>query len=125
MPRRQSQKRSDNRRTVASAPRERSAPTRRKPGATVDREALELRESGASYSAIARQLELRRATDAHRAFIRAMHSLSGEDRRRVVANEQDRLDELEVRIRQRDATEPEKVDRRLFAVGKLRAALDE
>lgn len=90
----------------------------------IDREALELRETGASYSAIARNLELGRATDAHRAFIRALHSLSGDERERVIKNEGQRLDKLETRIRDRDATQPEKIERRLLAVGELRAALD-
>ncbi|MGH9046587.1 MAG: hypothetical protein ACRDVW_04655 [Acidimicrobiales bacterium] len=89
-----------------------------------DREALELREGGASYSSIARQLELRRATDAHLAFIRALRSSSDEDRQRLTENEQLRLDQLETRIRDRDAAQPEKVERRLAAVGQLRAALE-
>ncbi len=85
---------------------------------------LELRETGASYSAIARQLEFRRATDAHRAFVQALHGLTGEERTRVTDNEIRRLDLLEARIRDRDAATPEKIKRRLEAVGLLRAALD-
>jgi len=61
--------------------------------------------------------------DAHRAFIRAISSRSGEEQRHLVANEQARLDKLEVRIRDRDAADPEKRERRLLAVAQLRAAL--
>jgi hypothetical protein len=125
VPRRGSKKkRSGKGGPAVRAPRERSEPNRRRPGTVVDQEVLKLRESGSSYSAIARQLELRRATDAHRAFARALHSLTDEDRRRVTKNEELRLDQLEVRIRRRDAAEPEKIERRLAAVGLLRAALD-
>lgn len=124
MPRNGSKKQMEKRRSDTPAPRERSAPVRRKPGGAVEREVLELREAGDSYSAIARQLELRRATDAHGAFIRAVHALSGDERLRVTANERLRLDQLEERIRERDAADPEKVVRRLHGVGQLRAALD-
>ncbi|MGH9087680.1 MAG: hypothetical protein ACRDYZ_06140 [Acidimicrobiales bacterium] len=89
----------------------------------MDGEALDLRERGASYSAIARQLELNRATDAHEAFIRALRALDDERRKQVIINEERRLDELEVRIRDRDAAAPEKVDRRVAAVERLRASL--
>lgn len=54
----------------------------------------------------------------------ALHSLSSEDRKRVTESEGHRLDQLEARIRQRDADEPDKVKRRLFAVGQLRTALE-
>jgi hypothetical protein len=64
-----------------------------------------------------------RATDAHRAFVRAMRSRDGEEHKRLVANEHSRLDVLELRIRDRDAAQPEKVERRLLAVATLRAAL--
>ncbi|MGB7051215.1 MAG: hypothetical protein WBG41_06580 [Acidimicrobiales bacterium] len=118
-----SRKRSTNSHSEPRAPRERSEHRRPKSGATVDREALELRERGASYSAIARSLELRRAVDAHRAFIRALQGMSGEERVRLTGNEERRLDELETRIRERDAGKPEKIARRIEAVGQLRAAL--
>jgi hypothetical protein len=89
----------------------------------VDEQVLNLRERNASYSTIARQLTLPRATDAHRAFIRAVSSRSGEEQEQLVANERARLDDLELRIRQRDAEEPEKLERRLRALGNLRTAL--
>lgn len=88
-----------------------------------DELALRRRETGASYSAIARGLELPRAADAYDAFIRALRRREGEERRLLVARESERLDQLEVRIRERDAAEPDKVARRLLGVGHLREAL--
>lgn len=82
-----------------------------------------MREAGVPYSTIARRLELHRATDAHGAFIRAVRSRAGDEQQRLVTNERARLDELEVRIRERDASQPEKLERRLLAVENLRAAL--
>jgi hypothetical protein len=118
-----SRKRSNADHSFARQPRDRSETRRPRSGATIDREALELREGGASYSAIARHLELRRAVDAHRAFIRALHGLSHEERSNVTGNEERRLDALESRIRERDADKPDKIARRIEAVGQLRAAL--
>jgi hypothetical protein len=40
-----------------------------------------------------------------------------------VERERARLDTLEARIRSRDADEPEKMERRLLALGKMREAL--
>jgi len=99
------------------------SPLRRQSSGDVDEQVLRLRETGASYSAIARCLELRRAVDAHRAFVRAVGRRDGEERRQLVANESARLDKLELRIRQRDAGDQEKIERRLLAVDRLRQAL--
>ena len=96
---------------------------RRTPARDVDAQALALRESGASFSAIARQLELRRATDAHRSFIRALGAYDGSERRRLLSNEEARLDLLEQRIRDRDAADSSKVQRRLIGVKNLREAM--
>jgi hypothetical protein len=82
-----------------------------------------MRENGASYSAIARGLELRLAVDAHRAFVRAVARRPDDERTQLVARESARLDQLEVRIRNRDAGDPSKIERRILAVEKLRAAL--
>jgi hypothetical protein len=95
---------------------------RRGPG-NVSEQALTLRERNASYSAIAQRLGLRRALDAHQAFIRAVNARSGEEQRNLVAREHARLDQLETRIRTRDEAEPEKMQRRVQAIAKLRAAL--
>ncbi len=86
---------------------------------------LALRESGNSYSAIARRLELPRAVDAHRSFLRALGTYAGNDRQQLVDGEEKRLDRLEERIRTRDAADPEKLKRRLTGVGKLREALQQ
>jgi hypothetical protein len=89
----------------------------------VDAQVLALRESGNSFSAIARRLELHRAVDAHRSFLRALGTYAGDARERLVESEEERLDRLETRIRSRDAADPEKVKRRLAGVGQFRAAL--
>jgi hypothetical protein len=89
----------------------------------VDAQALALREGGSSFSAIARRLELGRAIDAHKSFIRALGTHDGAQRRQLVENETARLDRLERRIRDRDAAEPTKIERRLLGVNKLREAI--
>jgi hypothetical protein len=119
------------RHTHSKQSQRRSTPTaetggksRRRPASQdIDAQALALRESGSSYSAIARQLELARATDAHQSFVRAVGAREGEERRRLVKNEEARLDRLEVRIRDRDAPDLTKIDRRLLGVDKLREAI--
>ena len=76
-----------------------------------------------SYAAIARKLEMTRAVDAQKAFIRAVLSRPGDEQPGLVANERARLDKLELVIRQGDAADPDRLQRRLRAVAKLRAAL--
>ncbi|MHB1583759.1 MAG: hypothetical protein ACYCU7_06165 [Acidimicrobiales bacterium] len=68
-------------------------------------------------------MELHRAVDAHRSFLRAVAAYHGSDRQQLVDGEEERLDRLEQRIRTRDAADPEKVERRLMGVGNLREAL--
>jgi hypothetical protein len=63
---------------------------------------------------------LKRAVDAQAAFLRALRTRQGEERVRLVQREGERLDELETRIRTRDAADPEKMERRLLALEKLR-----
>ncbi len=117
-------KRETNRTTEGRGPRpERPRSGERRTAVNVDEQALALRERNASYSTIARQLTLPRATDAHRAFIRALSSRSGDEQQQLIASERARLDQLELRIRERDAGDPEKLDRRLRALGNLRTAL--
>jgi hypothetical protein len=84
---------------------------------------LTLRDQGKSFSAVARTLGLRRANDAHAAFLRALRQRSDEDRARIVKREFDRIDELERRIRSRDADQPEKLERRVAALEPHRQAL--
>jgi hypothetical protein len=122
VPRHGSKKRTD-RRSPSDSPRERAQPHRRVSGKAIDEQALELREGGASYSAIARRLELRRAGDAHGAFLRALKTRSLDDRQQLIVSEQERLDKLELRIRERDAALPEKLERRLGALESLRTSL--
>jgi hypothetical protein len=119
MPRRDS----NNSREARPIRPERARSMERRAPVNVDEQALSLREANASYSSIARRLSLKRATDAHRAFVRALSSRGTEEQRNLVANEQARLDKLEVRIKDRDAHDPEKLQRRLEAVAKLRASL--
>ena len=124
MPRR-SNKDGAKKRSGERAPRpERSGSGgRRTPGRVVDEEAFELRKRGASFSNIARRLELPRAINAHQAFLRALRTREGEELQGLVAAEGARLDKLEERIRERDAEEPEKIERRLKAVAVLRSGL--
>ncbi|HSZ35605.1 MAG TPA: hypothetical protein VK773_00830 [Acidimicrobiales bacterium] len=82
-----------------------------------------LRESGSSFSAIARALGFDRATDAHRSYVRALGAREGDERQQLVKNEEARLDLLEQRIRERDAKDVSKVERRLLGVQKLREAI--
>jgi hypothetical protein len=121
MPRRTHAKTSQRRSTAP----ERGGTSRRQRSATqeVDAEVLALREGGSSYSAIARALELGRATDAHRSFVRALAAHDGAERRRLVDSEEARLDLLEQRIRDRDAADPDKVERRLLGVDKFRESI--
>jgi hypothetical protein len=89
----------------------------------IDAQALALRETGASFSAIARILELGRAVDAHRCFVRGLNAHDGKERRRLVDSEEARLDRLEMRIRDRDAGHATKIARRLRGVSNLREAM--
>jgi hypothetical protein len=85
---------------------------------------LALREKGSSYAAIASTLGLKRATDAREAFLRGLRASPDDQRTLIVQREYQRLDELEARIRARDAAAPDKLQRRLAAVAALRRGLD-
>jgi len=111
------------RRTPAPPERGRTG-RRRPPTQDIDAQALALRESGSSFSAIARLLELGRATDAHQSFVRALRAHDGEERRQLQKNEEARLDLLEERIRDRDAADTAKIERRLLGVKNYREALE-
>lgn len=104
---------------------ERGGPPKRlrPPARDLDAQVLALREAGSSFSAIARTLEFGRATDAQRSFVRALGAHDAAERRRLVDGEEARLDQLEQRIRDRDAADPEKVRRRLVGVSNFREAL--
>ncbi len=119
---RHNRSRTQRRSTSAPAP-ERGGGRRRQASGDTDAQALTLRESGKSFSAIARTLGLERATDAHRSYVRALGAREGDERRQLVKNEEARLDQLERRIRQRDANDVPKLERRLLGVQKLREAI--
>jgi hypothetical protein len=85
---------------------------------------LVLRESGKTFAAIATTVGFKRAREAHGAFLRALRKREGEDRTNLVQREAGRLDALEARIRTRDATDLERMERRLAAVAKMREMLD-
>jgi len=108
--------------TSAPAPERGGGGRRRQASGDTDAQALTLRESGKSFSAIARTLGLDRATDAHRSYVRALGAREGDERRQLVKNEQARLDQLEQRIRERDAKDVPKLERRLLGVQRLREA---
>jgi hypothetical protein len=55
--------------------------------------------------------------------LRALRQREGEERNRLVERESGRLDELESRIRTRDAAQPEKMERRLEALATMRDAI--
>jgi hypothetical protein len=105
-------------------PEERDRFARPAPRRNTDGEALVLRENGRSYAAIARTLGLKRATDARHAFLRALRAAPDDERKLIARRENQRLDELEARIRARDAAAPDKLERRLAALAALRQGLD-
>lgn len=84
---------------------------------------IALRESGRSFAAIARQLGIPRAVDAQAAFVKAVRHQPEADRRTLVQSETGRLDDLEKRIRRDDGQDPERAQRRLVALEKLRRAM--
>jgi hypothetical protein len=90
---------------------------------SLDEEVVALREQGQSYSAVARALGIKRATNAQEAFVRAMRSLPEKERRSMHGRESERLNQLEVRIRSRDALEPVKMERHLVALEALRQTM--
>ena len=100
-----------------------SGTRRRGASGAIDAQALALREAGKSFSAIARTLELDRATEAHKCYLRALGTHEGDDLRQLIKNEEARLDELERRIRERDAADTSKLERRLLALQNLRETI--
>lgn len=120
MPRHTHSKQSQRRSTPTP---ERGGRVRRPASGDIDAQALQLRESGKSFSAIARTLGMDRATDAHTSFVRALGTKEGDEHKQLVKNEEARLDQLEQRIRERDAADVPKLERRLLGVQKLREAV--
>lgn len=120
MPRHNSGK---SRRRSSPAPERQGGRRRLQASGEVDAQALTLRQSGQSFSAIARALGFERATEAHRSYVRALGACDGDERRQLIENEEARLDQLEERIRERDAEDFQKVERRLSGVQNLREAI--
>jgi len=104
-------------------PRDESFRPQRTPRRDTDQDVLALREEGRSFSAIARQLGVRRAKDVYATFHRTLASRPEGERGELVRRELERLAVLEVRIRSRDATSPEKLARRLEALEHMRRDL--
>lgn len=111
------------RRSTSSPAPERGGGRRRQASGDTDVQALTLRESGMSFSAIARSLGFERATEAHRSYVRALGAQAADERRQLIKNEEARLEQLELRIRQRDAGDVPKIERRLQGVQRLREAI--
>jgi len=95
----------------------------RQPRRSLDEEVVALRERGKSYSAIASTLGMKRAVDANEAFVRALRSLSEKERSALQQREWARLDQLEARIRSRDALQPAKMERSLVGLAALRETM--
>ena len=95
----------------------------RQPRRNIDEEVVLLREKGESYAAVALALGLKRAMDAQAAFVRGIRSRPEAERAALSHRESLRLDQLEERIRSRDAQDPVKLERRLQALEALRQAL--
>jgi hypothetical protein len=88
-----------------------------------DEQALSLRDTGRSFAAIASGLGLKRASDARAAFLRGLARQPEAERLALSQRELERLDKLETRIRDRDRDEPEKMERRLAALERMRETL--
>ena len=59
-----------------------------------------------------------------RAFLRGLRASPGDQRRLIAQREHQRLDELEARIRARDAAIPDKLERRLAVLAALSRGLN-
>ena len=62
-------------------------------------------------------------TDARQAFLRGMRSRPDDEQRLIAGRELERLNVLEARIRERDAGDPVKIERRLAALAALREGI--
>jgi len=85
-----------------------------------DRQALDLRMKGRSFSHIAKQLEFARAVDANEAFNRALRRCSAKERKSVTDQELKRLDALASADSSKD---DEHAAKRARAIKGLRARL--
>ena len=65
----------------------------------VDRQVLDLRQTGKSFASIAKSLKLGRARDANAAFLRAVRGAKPSERKKLREAELVRLQQLEDRVR--------------------------
>ena len=124
MPERDSRGSADRRRPERERERERPEREHRPSGRrSTDQDALSLRAEGYSFAAIASKLRLKRSKDAYASFHRGLDARPPEERSALARDELVRLDALEVRIRDRDAANPERMEHRLAALETMRRAL--
>jgi hypothetical protein len=92
-------------------------------GQTLDDRALVLRRAGRSYAAIARELGLGRARDAHAAFLRALDRLPPDEQAATREEELRRLDRLERSLVEQAGADNGDLARKRLAIARLRDAL--
>ncbi|MGO8824161.1 MAG: hypothetical protein ACLQU9_02865 [Acidimicrobiales bacterium] len=90
---------------------------------TLDEQVVTLRETGKSYTAVARALGIKHSGDAHAAFLRALQTRPAKERAAMTQREGERLDRLERRVRSRDVGQPDELRRHLAALEKFRQSL--
>jgi hypothetical protein len=88
----------------------------------VEDRALDLRCQGRSFVAIARELNLGRATGAIAAFTRSLRRRPPAEQERLLGEELHRLDVLADRVRKGNADAPQ-VERNLRVVARMRALI--
>ncbi len=90
---------------------------------TLDEQVVSLRETGKSYTSVAKALGIQRSGDAHAAFLRALRARPAKERAAMTQRESERLDRLERRVRSRDVDQPDELRRHLAALEKFRQSL--
>ncbi len=93
------------------------------PQGTLDEEVVSLRETGKSYTSVAKTLGIARGSEAHAAFLRAFRARPEKERLAMAKRENHRLDLLEKRVRSHDVGQPDTLKRRLAALEKFRQSL--
>jgi hypothetical protein len=89
----------------------------------MDEQVVSLRETGKSYTSVARALGIKCSGDAHAAFLRVLRARPAKERAAMTKRESDRLDRLERRVRSRDVGQPDELQRHLAALEKFRQSL--
>jgi hypothetical protein len=90
---------------------------------SLDEQVVTLRETGKSYTSVAKALGIKRSGDAHAAFLRALRGRPAKERAAMTKRESERLDRLERRVRSRDVGQPDELQRHLAALEKFRQSL--